>query len=37
VLLIDVTGSKQTLRTFADEVLPELRNNMSPVAVAHRA
>jgi alkanesulfonate monooxygenase SsuD/methylene tetrahydromethanopterin reductase-like flavin-dependent oxidoreductase (luciferase family) len=26
VLLIDPTGSKDTLRAFADEIMPELRN-----------
>jgi alkanesulfonate monooxygenase SsuD/methylene tetrahydromethanopterin reductase-like flavin-dependent oxidoreductase (luciferase family) len=37
VLLIDVTGSKQTLRTFADEVLPEFRDGSAPIAVAREA
>jgi hypothetical protein len=26
VLLIDPTGSKDTLRAFADEIMPEFRN-----------
>ena len=33
VLLIDSTGSKQTLRAFADEIMPEFRNGAAAQAM----
>jgi alkanesulfonate monooxygenase SsuD/methylene tetrahydromethanopterin reductase-like flavin-dependent oxidoreductase (luciferase family) len=36
VLLIDSTGSKQTLRSFAEEIMPEFVNSAAPLTAVSR-